>query len=180
MTLTPRAASRLATSAAAPPATATGPAGPAARSTASESTSSPISRKIRPRRLVVAHHSVRPPSWGSESASASPTVTPITGRPAATRDALRQGHAATDAGEAAWADGDRDQVEVGRLEAGIAQAVLHHDRQDRGMAPLKILLIAGDDLAVGDDRRRTPGNGRIEGENPHGAACQAMPRTTSD
>ena len=41
------------------------------------------SRKILPRRLSIADQRRRSPRRGSESASASPTVTPITGMPAA-------------------------------------------------------------------------------------------------
>ena len=81
--------------------------------------------------------------------------------------ALRKGDAAADAGEAAGADGDGDRVHVRGGQRGLAQAVLDHDRQDGGVAAVKILLAPNEDGAVGDDRCRTSSGGRIEGEDAH-------------
>ena len=158
ITSAPRAASRLATSAAAPPAAATGPLGSGRSTSARDSTSSPISRKIRPRRLVVAHHRLRPPSCGSESARASPTVTPITGRPAASARpcaSARPPRIPIKPGP----HGDRYNVTVRGAKAGVAQTVPDHDRQHRRVASLQVPLIARDHHPVDDQGRRTSGNG---------------------
>ncbi len=169
MTFTPRAASRLAMSAAAAPAIATGPG---------RDGQDPVRRGRTPCRRPpgksaragwsVAHHNDRPAELGQRIGQRLADRDADDGPVRSDADALGEGHAAANAGEAAGTDGHRDQVEIGRLEAGVAQAVLCHDRQDRGVAAVEVLLIAGHDRAVGDDGRRTSRNGRIESKYPHG------------
>ena len=167
MTFTPRAASRLATSSAAGPATATGPRGSGKSVTASDSISSQVSRKILPRRLLVAHHSVRAPSCGSESARASPTVTAIAGRPAATAMPWARATPRTDAGEAPRSHRYGDHVKLGGSETSVAQTIPCHDRQNGGVTALKVLSKPNDDCISRNDGGRTPGNGGIKGKDEH-------------
>ena len=138
---------------------ATGPGGSGRSVTASDRISSPISRKIRPRRLGVAHQSNRAPIWGSEFAECFPDCDGDYRPSDGDGETLGQRHAASDASEAPRTGGYSDQVKLCCLKAGLLQAIACHNRQDRGMPALEILLKAHDDGTPRDDGRRTPGNG---------------------
>ena len=143
---------------------ATGPRGSGKSVTASDSISSQVSRKILPRRLLVAHHSVRAPSCGSESARASPTVTAIAGTSGRDGNALGQRHARTDAGEAPRSHRYGDYVKLGGMQTSVAQTIPCHDRQDGGVAALKVLSKSNDDCISRNDGRRTPANREVQGQ----------------
>ncbi len=80
---------------------------------------------------------------------------------------VRQREACPDAGKAAGADGDGDQIEGGGSDAGLAQDRVGHHRQQRGVTLRRGLLADGPQGAVQHDAGGALCQSGIEGEHKH-------------
>ena len=130
------------------------------------------SRKIRPRRLSIADpEAARRPDTAATSASASPTVTPITGTPTASAMPCASARPARMPvklpGPTVTATRSRSMP---RAIAASASTSPGHHRQQRGMPDRRGLLADGYQLLVDHDSGGASGERRVQGQDPHRVA----------